>query len=133
MILSKQAVALCASVLVLAFAASAAAQPTRVDEVWRCTLKDGKTPADVHAANGAWVKFVNAKVEGGDIHSYVATNIVGNPTEFLYVDSFPNMKAWTDTKAELQTDEGQAIEAPLNEVATCSSNSLYLLTESESR
>jgi hypothetical protein len=106
---------------------------TRVDEVWRCTLNEGKTLEDVHAANGAWVKFVNAKVEGGDIHSYVATSIVGDSTQFLYVDSFPNMKAWIATKAEIETEQGQAIEAALNEIASCSSNSLYSSTETEGK
>ena len=43
------------------------------------------------------------------------------------------MKAWIATKAANQTDEGQAIEAALNEVGTCSSNSLHLTTETESK
>lgn len=102
---------------------------TRVEEVWRCELKDGKTQKDVHAGNSKWVKFVNAKVEGGDIHSYVATSIVGDATQFLYVDSFPDMKAWTAVKALMATDEGQALESALNEVATCSSNRLWSTTE----
>ncbi len=102
---------------------------TRVEEVWRCKLKDGKTQEDVHAANGDWVKFVNANVEGGDIHSYVLTPIVGERTQFLYVDSFPDMKAYIATKALMETDEGRAIEAVIKGVAPCSSNSLYLSTE----
>ena len=102
---------------------------TKVEEVWRCTLNDGKTQTDVHAANIKWVKFVNAKVGGGDIHSYVATSVVGDTTQFLYVDSFPDMKAWVAVKAVMQTDEGQAIEAALNEIATCSSNRLWSTTE----
>jgi hypothetical protein len=114
----------------ISFGASAG---TRVTEVWQCTLNEGKTQEDVHDANGAWVKFVNDTVAGGDIHSYVSTSIVGNTNQFLYVDSFPNMRAWIDTKAANQTDEGQAIEAALNKAATCSSNSLHLSTETESK
>ena len=106
---------------------------TRVTEVWQCKLNDGKTLEDVHAANGAWVKFVNATVAGGDIHSYVSTSVVGNTTQFLYVDSFPNMRAWIDTKAANETAEGQRIQAALNEAASCSSNSLHLSTETESK
>ena len=79
---------------------------TRVTEVWQCTLNEGKTLEDVHDANGAWVKFVNVTVEGGDIHSYVTTSIVGNTTQFLSVDSFPDMKVWIATKVANQTDEG---------------------------
>jgi hypothetical protein len=77
------------------------------------------------------VKFVNAKVEGGDIHSYVSTSIVGDTTQFLYVDSFPSMNAWIAVKALMETDEGQVIEAALNEIATCTSNRLYSVTETE--
>ncbi len=107
---------------------------TRVEEVWECTLNEGKTLEEVHATNGAWLKFVNAKVAGGDIHSYVATSIVGDTIpRFVFVDSFPNMKAWIATKAALETDEGQALEAALNDVARCESNTLYSTTETESK
>jgi hypothetical protein len=75
------------------------------------------------------VKFVNAGVEGGDIHSYVATSIVGDSTGFLYVDSFPSMKSWIAVKALMESDEGQALEAELNEVANCSTNRLWSTTE----
>ena len=121
--------ALLASV-VLATCFAVANAGTRVEEVWQCKFQDGKTVKDVHAQNGKWVKFVNANVEGGDIHSFVATSIVGDATQVVYVDSFPNMKSWIATKALMETDEGVAIEAALNEVATCSSNRLYSTTES---
>ena len=120
--------ALLASVVLLA-ACLVAHAGTRVEEVWQCKLEGGKTVKDVHAVNGKWVKFVNANVEGGDIQSYVATAIVGDTTQFLYVDSFPDMKAWIAVKALMETDEGQALESVLNEVATCSSNRLYSTTE----
>jgi hypothetical protein len=39
------------------------------------------------------------------------------------------MKAWTEVKALMATDEGQALEAVLDEVATCTSNRLWSTTE----
>ena len=116
--------------VVLATCFAVANAGTRVEEVWQCKRQDGKTTEDVQAENGKWVKFVNANVEGGDIHSFVATSIVGDATQFVFVDSFPNMESWIATKALMETDEGQAMEAAINEVATCSSNSLYSTTES---
>jgi hypothetical protein len=102
---------------------------TATVEIWNCTLNDGKTMDDVAAANGKWVKFMNANVEGGDIHSYGQTAVVGEQGTFLYIDVFPDMKAWIASKAAIESEEGQALEAGLNEVASCSSNSLYSSTE----
>jgi hypothetical protein len=39
------------------------------------------------------------------------------------------MKAWIAVKALMATEKGQAIESALNEIATCSSNSLFSTTE----
>jgi hypothetical protein len=102
---------------------------TATVEVWKCTLNDGKTMDDVATANGKWVKFMNANVEGGDIQSYGQTAVVGDQDSFLYVDVFPDMKAWIAGKAAISSDEGKALEAELIKVASCSSNSLYSSTE----
>ena len=59
---------------------------TATVEIWKCTLNEGKTMDDVAAANGKWVKFMNANVEGGDIHSYGQTAVVGEQGSFLYID-----------------------------------------------
>ena len=82
-----------------------------------------------YSANGKWVKFINANVEGGNIQSYGQTAVVGDQETFLYIDVYPDMKAWIAGKDVLDNDEGKAIEAELNEVASCSSNSLYSSTE----
>lgn len=102
---------------------------TRIEEVWQCTLNDGKTQKDVDVANSKWVKFVNAKIKGADIRSYVATSIVGDTEVFMYVDSFPSMEAWIAVKALMKTEEGQALESELNGIAICSSNTLWSTTE----
>jgi hypothetical protein len=119
-----------AAVLVTWATVNAQEDEERIVEVWTCTLNEGQTQEDVQTSNSRWVAFMNAQVEGGDIRSYVLTSIVGNTGEFLYVDSFPNMPAWSAAKAATETDEGQAIEAELNEDATCSSNTLHQSTQS---
>ncbi len=119
-----------AAVLVTCATVNAQEDEERIVEIWTCTLKEGQTEEDVQTSNARWVAFMNAQVEGGDIRSYVLTSIVGNTGEFLYVDSFPDMRAWSAAKAATETDEGQAIEAELNEDATCSSNTLHESTQS---
>jgi hypothetical protein len=108
---------------VLGFSVNASAED-RVVDIWNCTVADGKTIADVHAANGKWVKYMNANVEGGDIYSYVLTPIVGKRGVFVYADSYPNLASWTAGQA-LEGDDLTAINAELDEVADCSENTLH--------
>ena len=107
----------------LVFAVSANAED-RVAEVWNCKLEEGKTIADVQAANGKWIKYMNANVADGDIRSYVLTPIVSKRGVFIYVDSYPSLESWTAGQA-LEGDEMTAIEEELNEVAQCSDNTLH--------
>ena len=102
---------------------------TATVEIWTCTLKDGKTMDDVATANGKWVKFMNANVEGGNVQSFAQTAVVGNQGTFLYIDVFPDMKAWIASKTAITSEEGNAIDTELEETASCASNSLYSSTE----
>jgi hypothetical protein len=102
---------------------------SRVVVLWQCELKEGKSIDDVHAANGKWVKHVNANVEGGDIHSYVLATVVGKSGTFLYADSFPTMASW-EAAMKIESDEMAAIEEGLDAVADCRKNSLHMSKES---
>ena len=113
----------------LALTSSAIAED-RVVVIWTCDFSEGKTAADVQEANGAWVKFNNKEVAGGDIRSFVATAIAGNTSGFTYLDSFPNIESWVGMQKAMDSAAGRALEAELNEVATCSHNSLYNAVES---
>ena len=123
-------VSLTCVLLAFGFAVVAGAH-TRIEEVWTCTIKDGKTMEAFQAVNLKWVRFVNDNVEGGDIHSYVATSVVGAQGQFVAIDSFPSMDSWTAHKVLLQKAEGLALDAAFEEVSTCSSNSLYSVAETE--
>jgi hypothetical protein len=116
--------------LAFGFAVVAGAH-TRIEEVWTCTIKDGKTMEAFQAVNLKWVRFVNENVEGGDIHSSIARSGVGVQGQFVSIDSFPSMDSWTAHKALLQKAEGRELEAAFEEVSTCSSNSLYSVAEVE--
>jgi len=93
--------------------------------IWKCKLNEGKTAADVQAVNAKWLKHVNANAEGGEIRSYVLSTIVGDSETFLYVDSFPSGEAWVASRAAMKSEEGKALNKEFDEVAKCSSNSLY--------
>ena len=103
---------------------------TRILEVWNCKLIDGKTIEQVQAANKIWLTFVNGKGQAGGIRSYVMTSVVGDSTGFMFVDSYPNMAAWVETKAALKTPEGVAVEAGIIGVSLCTTNTLHESTES---
>lgn len=108
---------------------AAGADESRVVNLWECKLKVEKTIADVHAANGKWVVYVNAQVEGADIHSYVLQTVVGASNSFLYADSYPSLAAW-DAVSAIETDEMKAIQKGLDEAADCASNTLHKSKES---
>jgi len=76
--MNKSLVAIALVVVALGGVGTAIAQSSdRVVEIWTCTVNDGKTIEDVRNANSKWVEHQNATVEGGDIHSYVLTSVVG--------------------------------------------------------
>ena len=66
---------------------------------------------------------------GGGINSRAVTPLVGDMGSFIFVDSFPNLGSWADTKAVMNSGEGQKIEAALEEVSDCTSNRLYTSTQ----
>ena len=110
-----------------------AANADRVEEVWTCKVKEGKSLVDVRAANSKWVKYINANVKGGDISSSIATSIVGGIEigTFIYVDSFPSLESWAAAKPALQkNDQGKAIDVELNAAAACPENRLYSVERS---
>jgi hypothetical protein len=102
---------------------------THIEEVWECTLSEGKTMAQVNAINGNWVKYANKNVKGGGIKSRSVSPLVGDMGTFIFVDSFPNLGSWADTKEAMRSSEGQKIEAELEGVAECTSNRLYTSTQ----
>ena len=108
---------------------AADADASRVVNLWQCKFKEGKTIADVHAANSKWVKYVNTQVEGGDIHSYVLETIVGATGSFLYADSFPSLAAW-EAASNIESAEMKEIDKGLGEAADCASNTLHKSKES---
>jgi len=107
-----------------------AAEPT-YEEVWTCTLKENKKIEDMQAANSKWLKWINENVEGGRISSSVVSSVVGNTEIFLYVDSYPDLGTWSEAKAAVDTEEGQAVDEVFEGVSDCTENHLYKMTPTE--
>ncbi len=111
--------------LVLCVWGTAVADST-VRVVWICSVNDGKTMDDVRASNSAWVRFMHANVDDA-ISSTILTPVVGNieAGRFIFADDFPTYDVWNQAREASETDEGQTIDAAINEAATCGSNSLH--------
>lgn len=122
-------VATLAVVLTGTLGATVAYGEDRIVAVWDCELKEGKTAEDAQAVNGKWVALAN-RAAGGDVRSFIATAIVGDSRGFRYFDSFPSLDAWVAVQKVMRTDEGQAVEAQFEGVASCVSSSLYNAEES---
>ena len=92
----------------------------------RCKLVEGKTIADVQNVNKTWLAFVHDNVSD-EISSSIATSIVGDAGNYMFVDSYPDLATWAAAKKALDSDEGNAIEAQFAELGECNSNRLWNL------
>ena len=110
----------------LLFSVSGMALADPVTEVWTCTLNDGKTAEDAQAVGKKWVAIVR-KLSGNDeITSSWVTAVVGDAGNFLWVDTYPSLEVWAAAQTAITNSEEYApIGEALNEIETCTSNSLY--------
>ncbi len=100
----------------------------RVIEMWQCELKDGQKMEDVKANNTKWLAQTRKEAASDDVRSYALNTIVGDQSKFVFVDTFPNLAAWSAAKSA-ESDEGKAIEAAFEELMECTKNQLYESTE----
>ncbi len=116
--------------VMLGIGGSAIADET-VRVVWICTVNEGKTMDEVRTANTAWVEFMHENVDEA-ISSTILTPVVGNfeGGRFVFADDFPTFEVWNEAREASESDEGQAIDAAINDAATCANNSLYSAEES---
>ena len=118
------------AVALLITSLSFAAEP-RVDMVWTCTLNEGRTFEELNAVHGKWIAWANKQSYGGDIQGAVAQSIVASEFVVILIDSYPDMATFAaDSEAYGISEEGQALNAEYDAVSTCTSNALYLVTNS---
>ncbi len=117
-------------ILLVAFGISSLAIADSFVEVWTCTFEDDKTVEDVQAANSTWLAYVHENISA-DITSSVLVAVVGNIEGFVFVDSYPDLATWSNTKTRLDSDEADEIDDLFDDVSECSENSLYQVTPTE--
>ncbi len=119
------------TLLMASFSVSA---DTRVNQVWSCTLNEDKTLEDLNAVHGKWLAWANKQSYGGDIQGYIVSPIVSADLSMvLIIDSYPDFATYSaDVAAYTGSEDGQALDAEYNSVATCTSNALQTATESGS-
>ena len=116
---------------VLGMSVSGLAVADSVANVYTCKLKDDVEMEAVQAANSKWLKFVNARVEGGGITSAVGTAIVGDNEIFIFVDTYPSLSSWAATQELLDSDAGDELDGLFEDLTDCSSNRLWKLEATE--
>jgi hypothetical protein len=104
---------------------SALATADSFANVYTCEMEDDVEMEAVQEANSKWLKFVNARVEGGGITSAVGTAVVGNFETFIFVDTYPSLSAWAATQELLDSDAGDEIDGLFEDLTDCSKNSLW--------
>jgi hypothetical protein len=111
----------------LLFGLSAVAED-RIEQVWSCTLNEGKTLEDLNAAQTAWVQWANKQSYGGGIRGYVSQTIVGSDVSAVYlIDSYPDMATFAADTVEYAGEEGQELEKGYNVASNCTSNALFFV------
>ena len=108
--------------------ALADAGDVRIVEMWQCELKEGQKMEDVKANNTKWLALTRKEAASDDVRSYALSTIVGDQSKFVFVDTFPNLAAWSAAKAA-ESEEGKAIVATFNELMECTKNRLFKSTE----
>ena len=100
----------------------------RIVEMWQCELKDGQKMEDVKANNTKWLALTRKEAASDDVRSYALSTVVGDQSKFVFIDTFPNLAAWSAAKSA-ESEEGKAIEAAFEDLMECTKNRLYEGTE----
>jgi hypothetical protein len=95
-----------------------------VIESFSCELEDEKTIEDVQAANSKWLAWVHKNVNA-EITSAVLTAVVGEQDGFLFVDTYPSLSVWGETKEALDSEAGEEIEGVFEGLSECEENRLW--------
>jgi hypothetical protein len=98
---------------------------TAIVEMWKCSLKDGKTMEEVQAVNKRWLAMTRKVAGTEDINSYSLETVVGDLTIFGFADAYPDMATYAKVKAAEDSEEGEAIDAEFDALMDCSDNRLY--------
>jgi len=111
-------------ILVLGFTASANAE---VVQVWKCTLADGKTGAELETASSAWLAVAKSMKGGADLKAYHEFPLAAQAGQggFNFVLIAPDAATWGEFSDNYDDSAAAKADADWNKVATCSGSSLW--------
>jgi len=113
---------------------SASASADSILHIWTCKVNDGMTGDNVTTASIAWLEAARTVEGGEDMSVYLDVPIAANMGDggFNFVMSLPDEKTWGAWYGnEAASDVMGAANDAWNEVATCSSSSLWYSNELE--
>jgi hypothetical protein len=98
-----------------------------VVQVWNCTLKDGKTDADLAKVSSDWLAAAKSMKGGEEMKVYhdfplVASSGAGG---FNFVMIAPNPEAWGVFQGGYDASAAAKADEAWNAVADCSGSSLW--------
>jgi hypothetical protein len=98
-----------------------------VVQVWTCTLKDGKTSADVTQASTAWLAAAKGLKGGADIKAYHEFPLAATAGSggFNFVMILPDAETWGAFTGGYADSPAAKADDDWNAVASCSGSSLW--------
>lgn len=104
-----------------------------VIHVWQCQLNEGRTADDAHAVSAAWLKAARSMDGGADVRVHVNWPLAAEAADgqFLWVLVSPGPEAWGQLMGGYEDSAAQDADAAFEEVASCSSSSLWASYEME--
>ncbi len=100
-------------------------------QVWKCTLHDGKTDADIEQASSAWLAAAKSMQGGADLEVYHNYPLAANAGEggFMFVLVAPDTATWGAFMNGYEGSAAAKADAGWNNVAACSGSSLWNSTK----
>lgn len=98
-----------------------------VVQVWKCTLHEGKTDADIEKASSAWLAAAKSMKGGADLEVYHSYPLAANAGEggFEFVLIAPDAATWGAFWNEYSGSAASKTDADWNQAADCSGSSLW--------
>jgi hypothetical protein len=98
-----------------------------VVQVWECSMKDGKTGADLEAASSAWLAAARGMKGGSELKVYHEMPLAANAGQggFNFVLVAPDAATWGTFMAGYGGSAADKADQDWDKVADCSGSSLW--------
>jgi hypothetical protein len=106
---------------------SFSAANAEVVQVWTCTLKDGKSNADLAKVSSDWLAAVRGMKGGAEINVYHEFPLAATPGAdgFNFIMEAPDPEAWGALMGGYNGSAAAKADDAWDQVASCSGSSLW--------